>query len=127
MSSADWTLLQALTDQSFANGAFRQNLRPAFNAVGRTGQDAAGFATQAQAAANAAAQSLTAQLALGTPASAAEAVNAALTSTQRLYVATTGNDANPGSSPALPKRTIKAAVEAAAPGSTVFVETGAYL
>ncbi len=68
MSTNDWALLQALTDQSFANGAFRQTLRPAFNAVGRTGQDAATLATQAQAAADAAAGSLATQMALGTPA-----------------------------------------------------------
>jgi hypothetical protein len=38
----------------------------------------------------------------------------------------TGSDANPGTSLARPKRTIKAAVEAAAPGTTVFVESGDY-
>jgi hypothetical protein len=68
VSANDWALLQALTDQSFANGAFRQTLRPAFNAVGKTGQDVAGLATQAQAAADAASGSLATQLALGTPA-----------------------------------------------------------
>ncbi len=64
MSNADWALLQALTDQSFANGAFRQNLRPAFNAVGATGQDAAAYAELALAYANAAAASYALALAL---------------------------------------------------------------
>ena len=68
MSSNDWALLQALTDQSFANGAFRQTLRPAFNAVGATGQDAASYAELALAYATAGAGSLATQLALGTPA-----------------------------------------------------------
>jgi len=64
MSSADWALLRALTDQSFASGAFRQNLRPAFNAVGATGQDAAAYADLALAYANAAAASYALALAL---------------------------------------------------------------
>jgi hypothetical protein len=68
LSNADWALLRSLTDQSFANGAFRQNLRPAFNAVGATGQDAAAYAELALAYTNAAAGSLATQLALGTPA-----------------------------------------------------------
>ena len=58
MSTNDWALLQALTDQSFANGAFRQTLRPAFNAVGATGQDAAAYAELALAYATAGAGSL---------------------------------------------------------------------
>ncbi len=53
--------------------------------------------------------------------------HAALGSSLRLYVAPTGNDANPGTSPALPKRSIKAAVESATPGTTVFVESGNYV
>ena len=64
MSNADWALLQALTDQSFANGAFRQNLRPAFNAVGAAGLDAAAYAELALAYANAAAASYALALAL---------------------------------------------------------------
>lgn len=52
---------------------------------------------------------------------------AALNSSQRIYVAKHGNDANPGTNPSAPKLTIKAAVEGAAPGTTVFVETGNYV
>ena len=60
-------------------------------------------------------------------AGAAAAAAAALNSSLRLYVTTTGSDSNAGTSPALPKRTIKAAVESAAAGTTVFVESGNYV
>jgi hypothetical protein len=55
-----------------------------------------------------------------------EARLAAFASTRRLYVAKHGNDANSGTSPDKPKLTIKAAVETAAPGTTVYVESGDY-
>lgn len=44
MSAADWTYLKAVTNAYFANGAFRQNLYVALNAVGQTGIDAAAAA-----------------------------------------------------------------------------------
>jgi len=42
------------------------------------------------------------------------------------YVATTGNDANPGT-PDLPWRTLQHAVDSLAPGDTVLVKSGSYL
>lgn len=42
------------------------------------------------------------------------------------YVSTTGDDANPGTDPALPWRTIQKAFNAATPGSTVNVMAGRY-
>jgi len=47
-------------------------------------------------------------------------------STADLYVATTGDDANAGTSPGAPKRTIAAAVAAAGPGQTISVADGVY-
>jgi hypothetical protein len=46
--------------------------------------------------------------------------------TADLFVATTGSDANAGTSPAAPKRTIAAAVAAAQPGQTISVADGVY-
>jgi len=43
-----------------------------------------------------------------------------------LYVATTGSDANAGTSPGAPKRTITAAIAAAKPGQTIVVADGVY-
>lgn len=51
---------------------------------------------------------------------------AAFTSPLRRYVSKTGNDANAGTSPDKPKLTVKAAVETATFGTTVFVESGDY-
>jgi hypothetical protein len=68
MSEEDWTYLAARSDADFPNGLFRIYFRPSLNAIGRTAQDVATLAIQAQASANAAAGSLATQLALGTPA-----------------------------------------------------------
>jgi hypothetical protein len=46
--------------------------------------------------------------------------------TADLYVATTGSDANAGTSPSAPKKTIGAAVAAARPGQTISVADGVY-
>jgi parallel beta helix pectate lyase-like protein/uncharacterized protein DUF1565 len=46
--------------------------------------------------------------------------------TADLFVATTGSDANAGTSPSAPKRTIAAAIAAAQPGQTISVADGVY-
>jgi hypothetical protein len=46
--------------------------------------------------------------------------------TGELYVSKGGNDANPGTSPDLPKKTIAAAVAAAVAGNTIIIGTGQY-
>ena len=55
-----------------------------------------------------------------------EARLAKFASATRLYVSTSGSDANAGTSPDAPLRTIKKACQLALSGTTIFVETGQY-
>lgn len=70
MSQADWNYLKAVTNATFANGAFRQNLYIVTNAIGQTGQDVANYAETAASynATMAATYALAAALGAGTQA-----------------------------------------------------------
>lgn len=123
--------------QDVANVALASAVIPSAVAAGTAAGTAAGAAAAAAALSDfsgfdaapleaAIAAETAAREALG--ATVATAVQqAALNSPQRIYVAKQGSDANAGTSPASPKLTIKAAVEGAAPGTTIFVETGDYV
>ena len=65
MSVADWAYLAARTSAEFANDGHRTFFIPSLSAIAVTAYDVSALATAAQAAATAAAGSLTTQLALG--------------------------------------------------------------
>jgi hypothetical protein len=43
-----------------------------------------------------------------------------------VYTTALGSDSNAGTSPSAPKLTLKAALDACAPGDTIFIDTGTY-